>query len=109
VRNYFCPEGAEALANLRRIKGYIEEEIMQREIGYFPGYQKMHQELEGQGYVPWVIERVSKWVHDQPSSDYRLTRLQRDDRGMPLALLGVLLENRGCISPFLEKIRSYLQ
>ena len=98
----FCPEGAEALANLRRIKGYIEEEIMQREIGYFPGYQKMHQELEGQGYVPWVIERVSKWVHDQPSSDYRLTRLQRDDRGMPLALWGCSLKTEDAFLPFGE-------
>lgn len=98
----FCPEGAAALAKLRHLKGYIEEEIMQREIGYFPGYGKMYQELEGQGYAPWVIERVSKWVHPQPWNDYCLTRLQRDDLGMPLVLWGCSLDAEVNCLPFGE-------
>lgn len=87
----FCPEGATALATLRNIKGYLEEEIMQRAVGYFPGYRKMDQELEGQGYALQTIQRVSKWVHEQPYGDYNLTRLQKDDAGMPIAIWGCSL------------------
>ena len=87
----FCPDGAAALANLRSVKGYLEEEVMQRAIGYFPGYRKMDQELEGQGYALQTIQRVSKWVHEQPYGDYNLTRLQRDNAGMPVAIWGCSL------------------